>query len=155
MRCPSCEGDDDKVIDSRPAEDGQAIRRRRVCAHCATRFTTYERVEAAALYVRKRSGTVSVFRREKVLDGMLRAANGRIPVERLELAAIDVERSVRTLGTAEVTTEEVGIAVLQELRDLDTVTYMRFASVYKDFQQPEDFERELSSLRKAAPPKGV
>lgn len=154
MRCPSCEADDDRVIDSRAAEDGQAIRRRRVCDACDHRFTTYERVEVAALYVRKRSGAVSTFRRDKVLDGMLRAAKDRVPVERLELAAIDVEQSLRNTGNAEVSTEEVGLAVLHELRELDTVTYMRFASVYKDFQQPEDFERELSSLRKADPPKG-
>ncbi len=153
MRCPSCEHDEDRVIDSRPAEDGQAIRRRRVCGHCDQRFTTYERIELPALFVRKRSGSVSAFRAEKVLDGMLRAAKDRIPVEQLELAAIAVERQLRTLHRNEVTTEEIGIAVLGELRDLDTVTYMRFASVYKDFQQPEDFERELSSLRKAAPPK--
>ncbi len=154
MRCPTCEHDEDRVIDSRPAEDGQAIRRRRICAHCDTRFTTYERIEAAALFVRKRSGSVSAFRREKVLDGMLRAAKDRVPVEQLELAAISVERELRTLNRSELTTEEIGIAVLGQLRDLDTVTYMRFASVYKDFQQPEDFERELSTLRKAAPPKG-
>lgn len=154
MRCPNCEADEDRVIDSRPTEDGQAIRRRRVCAACEARFTTYERVEVPALYVRKRSGTVSTFRLEKVLDGMLRAAKDRVPAERLELASIDVEKSLRALGRTEITTEEIGIAVLHELRELDTVTYMRFASVYKDFQQPEDFERELSSLRKAVPPKG-
>ncbi len=153
MRCPTCEHDDDRVIDSRPAEDGQAIRRRRVCANCDTRFTTYERIEAPQLFVRKRSGAVSAFRQEKVLDGMLRAAKDRVPLEQLELAAIAVERDLRALNRSEVTTEEIGIAVLGQLRDLDTVTYMRFASVYKDFQQPEDFERELSSLKKAAPPK--
>lgn len=154
MRCPLCEADQDRVIDSRPAEDGQAIRRRRVCGSCDTRFTTYERVEMPSLFVRKRSGSVSAFRQDKVLDGMLRAAKDRIPVESLELAAIEVERSVRALGRTEVTSEEVGIAVLQHLRDLDSVTYMRFASVYKDFQHPEDFERELSTLRKTVPPKG-
>ena len=153
MRCPACGVDDDRVVDSRPSPDGDAIRRRRECGACATRFTTFERVELPELVVRKRSGTVAPFSRTKVLDGMSRSAKDRIPTEDLERASFAVERALRDLGEREVTSEQVGLQVLAQLRDLDPVAYVRFASVYKDFQGPEDFEKELHSLRKEAPPK--
>lgn len=153
MRCPICGADDDRVVDSRPAQDGAAIRRRRECRSCGYRFTTFERIELPGLSVRKRSGTVAPFSREKVIDGMLRAAKGRVDRERLERAAAEVEHALRDLGTSEVTSEQVGLQVLAELRALDPVAYVRFASVYKDFQGPEDFEKELHQLRKDAPPK--
>ncbi len=153
MRCPTCGIDDDKVVDSRPADAGAAVRRRRECHACHSRFTTFERVEVPGVLVRKRSGTVSPFARQKVLDGMLRAAKGRVPVEELERAASEVETTIRSYGEAEVTSEQVGLQVLTQLRDLDPVAYVRFASVYKDFQGPEDFEKELVHLRKEAPPK--
>lgn len=107
------------------------------------------------LLVRKRSGTVAPFSREKVLSGMLRAAKGRVAPAELEVAAEAVERSLRELGSREIVSEQVGLQVLAQLRDLDPVAYVRFASVYKDFQGPEDFEKELHSLRKDAPPKGA
>ncbi len=154
MRCPACGLDDDRVIDSRPSADGEAVRRRRECNACAGRFTTFERVELPELTVRKRNGTVSAFSRTKVLDGMSRSAKDRIPVHDLERASFAVERSLRDLGVREVTSEQVGLQVLAQLRELDPVAYVRFASVYKDFQGPEDFEKELHSLRKEAPPKG-
>lgn len=153
VRCPTCGIDDDRVVDSRPANGGGAVRRRRECRACGVRFTTFERVEAPEIMVRKRSGSVGPFSRQNVLDGMVRAAKGRLPVEELERAAIEVEAAVRAHGEAEVTTEQVGLQVLAQLRDLDPVTYVRFASVYKDFQGPEDFEKELVHLRKDAPPK--
>ena len=153
MRCPSCGIDKDKVVDSRPADDGLAVRRRRECQACGVRFTTFERVEAPGIMVRKRSGTVMPFSRQKVLDGMVRSAKGRVPIEELERAATDVEATIRSYGEAEVTSEQVGLQVLTQLRDLDPVAYVRFASVYKDFQGPEDFETELLQLRKEAPPK--
>ena len=103
--------------------------------------------------VRKRSGTVMPFARQKVLDGMVRAAKGRVPAEELERAASEVEAVIRSYGEAEVTSEQVGLQVLTQLRDLDPVAYVRYASVYKDFQGPEDFEKELVHLRKDAPPK--
>jgi transcriptional repressor NrdR len=103
--------------------------------------------------VRKRSGTVTPFSRQKVLDGMQRAAKGRVPEPALEQAAAAVEAAVRASGELEVTSEQVGLQVLSHLRDLDPVAYVRFASVYKDFQGPEDFEKELVHLRKDAPPK--
>ncbi len=153
MRCPVCGGDDDRVVDSRPASDGAAIRRRRACNACGARFTTFERVELPELAVRKRSGAVMPFSREKVLDGMSRAAKGRVEPRELEERATAVERAVRELGAKEVSSEQVGLLVLGQLRELDEVAYVRFASVYKDFQGTEDFEQELSSLRKSLPPK--
>ena len=153
MRCPACGVDDDRVVDSRPAEDGAAIRRRRECQACTHRFTTFERLEVPELSVRKRSGTVVPFDRTKVLEGMARAAKSRVSGPELAEAAIAVERSLRRTGEREVTSEQVGLQVLSQLRELDQVAYVRFASVYKDFQGPEDFEKELSSLRKEAPPK--
>ena len=155
MRCPTCSADDDRVVDSRPSADGAAIRRRRECRACGERFTTFERVELPELFVRKRSGTVAAFSRDKVLDGMQRAAQGRVASTELERAATAVERTLRALGQREIASEQVGLQVLTQLRDLDPVAYVRFASVYKDFQGPEDFEKELHSLRKDAPPKGA
>jgi transcriptional repressor NrdR len=155
VRCPTCSADDDRVVDSRPSADGAAIRRRRECRACGERFTTFERVELPELSVRKRSGTVAAFSRDKVLDGMLRAAQGRVATAELERAASAVEQTLRALGQREVDSEQVGLQVLTQLRDLDPVAYVRFASVYKDFQGPEDFEKELHSLRKEAPPKGA
>ena len=153
MRCPYCGVDDDRVVDSRPAAEGVAIRRRRECLACASRFTTFERLELPELSVEKRSGTVAPFSPDKVLDGMVRAAKGRVPMELLEAAAQRVEQEIRQLRTPRVSSEQVGLAVLAQLRDLDDVSYMRFASVYKDFQGTEDFEHELHQLRKEAPPK--
>jgi transcriptional repressor NrdR len=153
VRCPTCGNDRDRVVDSRPADDGSAVRRRRECQHCGARFTTFERVEAPGIMVRKRSGAVIPFSRQKVLDGMVRSAKGRVPTEELERAATEVEASVRSWGEPEITSEQVGLQVLTQLRDLDPVAYVRFASVYKDFQGPEDFEKELVHLRKEAPPK--
>ncbi len=155
MRCPGCGTDDDRVVDSRPAAAGDAIRRRRECHGCGLRFTTFERVELPDLLVRKRSGLVVPFERARVLDGMARAAKGRVAMPVLEDAAAAVERDLRELGRRELTSEQVGLQVLARLRLLDEVAYVRFASVYKDFQGPEDFELELSTLRKEAPPKSA
>jgi len=155
LRCPGCGLDEDRVIDSRPSPTGDAIRRRRECRECGLRFTTFERVEVPELLVRKRSGALSVFDRARVLDGMARAAKGRVDSPVLEEAAAAVERELRALGVREISSEQVGLQVLAQLRALDPVAYVRFASVYKDFQGPEDFETELSSLRKDAPPKGA
>jgi transcriptional repressor NrdR len=154
VHCPSCGADDDKVVDSRPTPDGTAIRRRRECRACGFRFTTFERAELPELLVSKRSGVVVPFSRQKVLDGMARASKGRIPPEDLERASGAVERTLRALGTSEVTSEQVGLQVLAQLHELDHVTYVRFASVYEDFQGPEDFTQAVSSLHKEAPPKG-
>ena len=153
MRCPECGHDDDHVVDSRPQSDGAAIRRRRECLGCSARFTTYERIERPPLLVRKRSGAVVPFEAARVFEGMSRAAKDRVERSALEQATRSIERTLRELGRREVSSEQVGLLVLSHLRDLDEVTYVRYASVYKDFQRPEDFEEELSELRKELPPK--
>ena len=153
MRCPWCGVDDDRVVDSRPADGGSAIRRRRQCAACGRRFSTYERVERVGLMVRKRDGTVEPFDREKLTSGIGKATKNR-PVSSIELEEVvdRIERRLRRKGP-EVTSEQVGIEVLQALRKLDEVAYLRFASVYKDFQELTDFERELGTLLKREPAK--
>ena len=154
MRCPACGEDDDRVVDSRPSVDGEVIRRRRECRACTQRFTTFERLELPELVVRKRSGAVAPFDRAKVREGMVRATKDRVSDDELDLAAAAVERAVRELGRGEVTSEQVGLQVLAQLRTLDEVAYVRFASVYKDFQELTDFERELGLLLQKRAPKG-
>jgi transcriptional repressor NrdR len=153
MRCPWCGADDDRVVDSRPAEGGSAIRRRRACAACGRRFSTYERVERAGLMVRKRDGTVEPFARDKVVAGIAKATKNR-PVTAMDVEDLvdRVEERLLRRGP-EVTSQQVGIEVLQQLRKLDEVAYLRFASVYKDFQELTDFERELGTLLKREPAK--
>ena len=151
VRCPGCAHLDDRVIDSRQADDGAAIRRRRECLACGRRFTTFERLEEAPLIVRKRSGSGQPFSRSKVVAGMRAAAKNR-PVgdDQLEAVAVEIEEQAR-LGGPEVTSAEVGRLVLDRLRRLDEVAYVRFASVYKVFEEPGDFQRELGLLTEADP----
>jgi transcriptional repressor NrdR len=153
MRCPACRAEDTKVVDSRTAADGAAIRRRRLCLSCGHRFTTYERVEEAPLVVVKRSGEREPFDRAKVVAGVQAAAKVRpVGPEELDALATDVEDAMRLDGP-EVTSAHVGVAVLDALRHLDEVAYLRFASVYKGFDAASDFERELTLLAKGTPPK--
>jgi len=158
VRCPFCGSvDGDRVVDSRQSQDGATIRRRRACAACGRRFTTFERVEEAPLLVFKRDGSKEQFDLAKLVSGLEKASKNR-PIPRADILRIagDVEESLRARGQREVESQEIGIEVLNALRELDAVAYMRFASVYKDFQEPGDFERELDSLeslRKATPPK--
>jgi transcriptional repressor NrdR len=145
VKCPWCKAEADKVVDSRAADAGQAIRRRRECLSCGRRYTTFERVEEVGLFVVKRDGGKEPFDRGKVVDGILKAAANR-PVE---LSQVDrlvdrVEERLRRKGP-EVSSQEVGLEVLKGLAKLDQVAYLRFASVYKDFQIT-DFERELGVL---------
>jgi transcriptional repressor NrdR len=153
VRCPFCSADDDRVVDSRLAEDGVAIRRRRECANCAQRYTTFERIEEIGLYVIKRSGEREPFSREKILRGVRSAAKNR-PVDDsvLDGVTVVVEESMR-LQNRDVTSEEVGMATLEALRDIDDVAYVRFASVYKGFEGTEDFAREIGMLVKTTAPK--
>jgi transcriptional repressor NrdR len=141
------------VVDSRLAEDGVAIRRRRECANCSQRYTTFERIEEISLYVVKRSGEREPFAREKILSGVRSAAKNR-PVDDqvLEGLVLGVEESMRLLNR-DVTSEEVGMATLEALRDIDDVAYVRFASVYKGFEGTEDFAREIGMLVKTTAPK--
>jgi transcriptional repressor NrdR len=147
MRCPFCGIDDDRVVDSRPVDDGAAIRRRRECRACAQRFSTYERPEQATLMVRKHSGAEEPFDRRKLLAGIEKAtANLSLPPDAALRAAVQVEARIRGLGRREVPSERIGAEVLTALRDLHQVAYVRFASVYKGFTSPEDFVRELAGL---------
>lgn len=140
-------------MDSRAAEDGSAIRRRRECLACGQRYTTYERVEEVPFLVSKRSGSREPFDRSKVIAGIDAAAKNR-PVSNDQIASLaaDVEESLRIAGS-EVASQEVGLAVLERLRAVDEVTYLRFASVYKDFSAAGDFEREAGLLKKSTEPK--
>lgn len=152
MHCPVCHNDDTKVIDSRSAEDGSAIRRRRACPECAYRFTTYERLESVPLMVMKRSGVREPFDRAKVVFGVRSACKGR-PVDDADIAALaelveDDMRLAQVAGT-EITSSTVGHAVLERLRDVDKVAYVRFASVYKNFDDTSDFSRELALLKQS------
>jgi transcriptional repressor NrdR len=141
------------VVDSRLAEDGVAIRRRRECANCAQRYTTFERIEEIGLYVIKRSGEREPFSREKILRGVRSAAKNRpVDDEVLDGVTVAVEESMR-LFNRDVTSEEVGMATLEALRDIDDVAYVRFASVYKGFEGTEDFAREIGMLVKTTAPK--
>ncbi len=148
MRCPWCGEAEDRVVDSREVEQGSAIRRRRECLACARRFTTYERASGAVVVVLKRSGQREPFERRKVVAGVRSACKNR-PVEpdAIEALASDVEEVVRS-GAPEITSAEVGLLVLQRLRSLDDVASVRFASVYKGFEDAGDFARELGLLAK-------
>jgi transcriptional repressor NrdR len=147
-----CASLDDKVVDSRQADDGGAIRRRRECLGCGRRFTTFERIEELPLVVVKRSGEREPFELAKLGAGVAAAAKNRMTMEQVDALVAEIEEEARLRGP-EVTTQEIGIAVLERLRHLDHVTYLRFASVYKDFEDAEDFEREVVELAKATPPK--
>jgi transcriptional repressor NrdR len=147
MRCPFCRHSDSRVVDSREVDEGQAIRRRRSCSKCNRRFTT---VEEAVLAVVKRSGVTEPFSRDKVVNGVRRACQGRpVDEDALALLAQKVEETIRSAGVAEVPSNEVGLAILGPLRDLDPVAYLRFASVYRSFSSVEDFEKEITDLRRA------
>ena len=150
MNCPFCRHEDSRVVDSRPVEEGTLIRRRRECSECGRRFTTSE---TSALMIIKRSGATEPFSREKVIEGVAKACQGR-PVESADLALLAqrVEETLRSDGQAEVEAQEVGMAILAPLRELDEVAYLRFASVYRNFASLEDFEGEIALLR-AAPSK--
>jgi len=154
VRCPYCQADDDKVVDSRSAEDAAAVRRRRECLACGRRYTTHERVVELPLMVRKRSGFKEPFEREKLAAGIERAVAGSsVPDAVVEATVGQIEEEVRAEGP-EVTSERLGFAVLEQLRELDPVSYLRFASVHKGFEAVADFEREVGELNEAAPPKG-
>ncbi len=146
MRCPWCSSIDDKVVDSRLAEEGSAIRRRRECLGCGRRFTTFERVDDVPLIVRKRSGAREPFVRAKIVAGMRAAAKNRpVTLEQLEAVAAEIEEGLRVEG-GELTTARIGQHVLARLRQLDEVAYVRFASVYKGFEGVGDFQREVGLL---------
>lgn len=145
MHCPFCRYEESRVVDSRSLDDGSAIRRRRECRSCDKRFTT---METTSLSVIKRSGVAEPFDRAKVVNGVRKACQGR-PVDNDDLAKLaqEVEEKIRATGHAEVDAHEVGLAILGPLRQLDQVAYLRFASVYQDFDNLDDFEEAIQDLR--------
>ena len=148
MRCPKCQADDTKVIDSREAEDGTVIRRRRSCVACQQRFTTYERFEEVPLVVVKSNGQREPFDRAKVVAGLTAACKGRpVTADQIDQLGEAIEETTRLQGP-EVSSSEIGLEVLDRLRHLDEVAYLRFASVYKGFDAAADFQRELVLLKK-------
>lgn len=148
MHCPFCQNPDTKVVDTRISDDGHSIRRRRECPKCSKRFTT---LETTMLLVVKRSGNVEQFDRNKVISGVLKACQGRpINEDDLKMLGQKVEEDLRSRGLAQVKSDEVGKAILKPLRDLDMVAYMRFASVYQNFENLEDFQRAIDELKGAS-----
>lgn len=155
MRCPYCASERDKVVDSRPADDGRAIRRRRECTACSQRFSTYERVDHAPLAVRKRSGSVQPFDPDRIQAGIAKAtANLDIDADAVRYATARVEAHLRAMGLGEIGTDVIGGHVLEALRALHPVAYMRFASVHKVFTSADDFARELATLDDGRLPSG-
>ncbi|TBW39724.1 transcriptional repressor NrdR [Siculibacillus lacustris] len=147
MRCPYCGGDDTQVKDSRPTEDGAAIRRRRICSACGGRFTTFERVQLRELTVIKRSGRRVPFDRDKLARSVQIACRKRpVDPERIERMVSGIVRQLESLGEPEVTSELIGESIMEGLKGLDDVAYVRFASVYRNFREAKDFEALLGEL---------
>ena len=147
MKCPYCGDQDSKVVDSRHSEDGQSIRRRRECLSCQKRFTTYETVESLPMVVIKRDNSRQSFDRNKILNGMLRACEKRpVAMADLELAVDEIEQSLQNSLDREVSTSQIGELVMERLKPLDEVAYVRFASVYRQFKDINSFMRELNKI---------
>ncbi len=151
MKCPQCRHSSSKVVDSRHTDEMSAIRRRRECESCGFRFTTFERIEVTPLVVVKKDGTREVFNRDKVLAGLLRACEKRpIPYKELEKRTDQVEAGLRNLNKAEISSNDIGEFVMQELMTLDQVAYVRFASVYKEFKDIDQLMEALNQLTKGS-----
>lgn len=149
MNCPYCTSPDSRVVDSRETESKEAIRRRRECTACGQRFTTYEKIEEIPITVVKRDGVTELFHPEKLLRGLSRACTKRrVPVERLQAVVADIERELREDAAYEVPSERLGMMALERLQEIDLVAYVRFASVYRQFESVEEFKQELEHLAK-------
>lgn len=147
MRCPQCGERETRVVDSRDLDDSATIRRRRECSSCATRFTTYERIEAARLVVVKRDRTRQEFDRDKLAAGLRKALTRRpVPDGAAEQAADEIEAELRAAGATEVPSSRIGALAMEKLRGIDQIAYIRFASVYQSFEDLEDLKREVDSL---------
>jgi transcriptional repressor NrdR len=147
MRCPFCRLSDSRVLDSRPTEEGDSIRRRRECGGCGKRFTTYEKVDGLLLVIVKKDGRRETFDRQKLLLGLIKACQKRpVSTEGLEAVVDSIERDLRNLMEPEVKSEYIGELVMSHLRALDEVAYVRFASVYREFRDAESFMQELKDL---------
>ena len=149
MHCPRCQHNGSRVVDSRPADDGKSIRRRRECEKCMFRFTTFERIEQSAILVVKKNGNREEFNREKLLRGIRRACEKRpVAAEEQENIVSKVEYKIRDLGSSEVSSTKIGEYVMEELAELDDVAYIRFASVYRQFKDIGVFMQEMQKLEK-------
>lgn len=147
MKCPYCGCEDSKVIDSRPTDEGERIRRRRECTKCGKRFTTYEIIETVPLIVVKKDGTRESFDRVKLFNGLLRACEKRpVPVEIIEKTVSDIEGQLQNSLEKEVTSESIGELAMEKLKDIDEVAYVRFASVYRQFKDVNTFVDEVTKL---------
>lgn len=147
MKCPFCENQDTKVIDSRPTEDGHAIRRRRECDACGKRFTTYEKVEQMILMVIKKDGSREAFDRNKIMNGIIRACEKRpVPMAEIEKIVDEIERGLNNMMEKEVESTFIGELIMERLRKLDEVAYVRFASVYRQFTDVNTFVAEIEKL---------
>ncbi|WP_125760972.1 transcriptional regulator NrdR [Companilactobacillus hulinensis] len=147
MICPHCHHDSSKVVDSRPSDEGRAIRRRRECEYCGTRFTTFERIEKSPLLVIKKNGNREEFSREKLLRGLVRAAEKRpVTIDQMNAIVDKVENQIRATGENEVGSQTIGEYVMKILADVDDVTYIRFASVYREFKDMNGFMKEVQEM---------
>lgn len=147
MRCPFCENQDTKVIDSRPTEEGHAIRRRRECDNCGKRFTTYEKVEEMPLMVIKKDGSREAFDRNKIMNGIIKACEKRpVPISEIERVVDEIERGLNNLMEKEVKSKFIGELIMEQLQRLDEVAYVRFASVYRQFTDVSTFVAEIEKL---------
>ena len=147
MKCPYCAFEESKVIDSRPTDEGERIRRRRECLECGRRFTTYEIIESLPIIVIKKDSTRQTFQREKLLDGMIKACEKRpVSLDTLERAASDIEATIQNSMDREISSTKVGELVMDKLKEIDEVAYVRFASVYRQFRDINTFMDELNKL---------
>lgn len=148
MKCPFCNFLDSKVIDSRPTNENRSVRRRRECLNCKRRFTTYESVEEQTVVVIKKDNTREAFQRSKILNSLIKSSEKRpISLEVLESAVDDIEREVNYLNQREITSAYIGDLVMEKLREIDKVAYIRFASVYREFKDVESFAEEIENLK--------
>ncbi|HEV8662395.1 MAG TPA: transcriptional regulator NrdR [Candidatus Methylomirabilis sp.] len=155
MRCPFCGSNTEKVVDSREGRDGEVIRRRRQCLHCHRRFTTYERIEEIQFMVVKKDGRREPFDRHKILSGLLKATQKRpVSVNQLEAIVDDVEALLAEKPDREITSTEIGERIMRRLHDLDEVAYVRFASVYRQFKDVNEFVAEVKGLLEGSPRRG-
>ena len=149
MKCPFCGNDEDKVVDSRPTDEGLSIRRRRECTKCGSRFTTYEKIETVPLMVVKKDGTRQAFDRNKILNGIVKACEKRpVSIQQIEKLVDSIEAQLYNSMKKEITSNEIGEILMSELKHLDQVAYVRFASVYREFKDIDTFMEELSKIMK-------
>ena len=147
MKCPYCDFDTSKVVDSRPIEEGNSIRRRRECENCKRRFTTYEKIEQVNVMVVKKDGAREFFDREKILKGIIRSCEKRpISIKQMENIVTDIEKEIVNMMQREISSEEIGNLVMDKLKDIDEVSYVRFASVYRQFKDVTSFLDELKNI---------